>query len=287
MKKITLLLISAMMALSFCGCGKQHTNSDKLQVYTSFYAMYDFAQQIGGDKADIHIMCPPGQEPHDYEPTARDIAGLTEADVFIYNGMGMEHWVDAVSDTLSSTDVIIVETSASAKHKTATNDPHIWLNPDNALAQLTAICDAFVKADNSNADYYNARLNDCKAKLSELTANYNAAVNTFSSTDIVVSHEAYLNMCDAFGLTQYAVNGIDNDDDPTPARMAEIEKFIKDNNIKYIFTEPLGTSSIMQTIANDTGCKILALDPFEGNSENKDYFAVMNENLEALKKALK
>ena len=68
--------------------------------------------------------------------------------------------------------------------------------------------------------------------------------------------------------------------------MAEIEDFIKANDIKYVFTEPLSTSKIIQTIADDTGCEILTLDPFEGSTENKDYFAVMYENLEALKTAL-
>ena len=68
--------------------------------------------------------------------------------------------------------------------------------------------------------------------------------------------------------------------------MAEVEMHIETNNIKYIFTEPLSTSKVIYTIAEDTGCEILTLDPFEGNLENKDYFTVMYENLEALKTAL-
>ena len=287
MKKLIGFLLTIVLVFSVCACGNTNTVSDKIQVYTSFYAMYDFAKQIGGDKADVHILCQPSQEPHEYEPTAQDIANIIDADVFIYNGMGMEHWADSVKETLSGSDIIVVETSNAVDGSGRNTDPHIWLNPQNALEQLRAITDAFIKADNGNVDYYTSRFKESEEKINQLTHNYKTAVETFSSKDIVVSHEAYSNMCNAFGLNQLAVNGTDNSEDPTPTRMAEIEKYIKDNNIKYVFTEPLGTSSIVETIAKDTNCEILILDPFEGNTENKDYFTVMNENLEALKKALK
>ena len=113
-----------------------------------------------------------------------------------------------------------------------------------------------------------------------------SAKNMFSSHSIVVSHYAYSHLCDVIDISPYAVNGTDNSGDPTPQRMAEIEDYIKSNDIKYIFTEPMGTSDIMKTIAKDTNCEILVLDPFEGSSENKDYFKVMYENIAALTQAL-
>ncbi len=279
-----------MLSLLFTGtcssCIRPESNSGKLKVYASFYAMYDFAKQIGGDMADVTILCATGQEPHDFEPTALDIAALSEADVFIYNGMGMEPWADSVVNTLKNTDVICVNTSENVKDITENNDPHLWLNPQNAYHQLEAITQAFIKSDNENSSYYESRLKETKDKIDKLTNDYKQAVNTFKSKDIVVSHEAYMNLCKAFGLNQYAVNGIDNSEDPTPAKMARLEDFITENQIKFIFTEPLGTSDIVQTIADDTDCKILTLDPFEGNLQNKDYFTVMYENLEALTTAL-
>ena len=62
----------------------------------SFYPMYDFAQKIGGDKVTVTNMVPAGTEPHDWEPSTTDITNLEDADVFIYSGAGMEHWVDSV-----------------------------------------------------------------------------------------------------------------------------------------------------------------------------------------------
>ena len=291
MKKILMTAAAAAAISTLAACGTKPTetvenNNDKIQVYTSFYAMYDFAREIGGDMADVHNLCPVGSEPHDFEPTASDMAALTEADLFIYNGMGMEHWTDSVNETLSGSDVIIVEASANVENIAENYDPHVWLDPENALAEMEAIADGFIQADPENSDYYTARLDDCRGRIEQLDNDYKTAVAGFTSHNIITSHEAYFNLCNAYGLIQLAVNGVDNSEDPTPTRMAEIIEFIKANDIKYVFTEPLSTSKIVQTIADDTGCELLTLDPFEGSTEDKGYFDVMYENLEALKTAL-
>ena len=286
MKKLSVFILVLIQLVLLSACQSSEPNSDKLQVYTSFYAMYDFAKQIGGDKTDIYLLCPSGQEPHDFEPTARDIAKLSEADIFIYNGMGMEHWTDSVTATLGD-DVAIVKTTDNVRlNKFTAGDPHVWLNPDNAYIQLKAIADAFMEKDPANRDYYNKNLKECKEKIKRLMQDLESAKKMFSSHSIVVSHYAYSHLCDVIDISPYAVNGTDNSGDPTPQRMAEIENYIKSNDIKYIFTEPMGTSDIMKTIAKDTNCEILVLDPFEGSSENKDYFKVMYENIAALTQAL-
>ncbi len=285
MKKLSVFILALVQLVLYSACQSTKPNSDKLQVYTSFYAMYDFAKQIGGDKADIYLLCPPGQEPHDFEPTAQDIAKLSTADIFIYNGMGMEHWANSVADTLSG-NIAVIEASEFAKHKAETNDPHVWLNPKNAYNQIKAIADTFKEKDPANKDYYEKNLKECKQKIKYLRQDLETAGNMFRSHAIIVSHDAYSNLCDFLNITQICVNGKDNSEEPTPLKMAEIEKYIKDNNIKYIFTEPLGTSDIMKAIAKDTGCEILILDPFEGNTENKDYFNVMYENIAVLTQAL-
>lgn len=285
MKKIFIAIITLTLILCSCSLKQAKIEKDKLQVYTSFYAMYDFAKQIGGDKAEVHILCPPSQEPHDFEPTAQDMVNLSEADVFIYNGMGMEHWTDSVISSLDS-NVAVVEASAYIKSTTENNDPHVWLNPDNAYDEMCAIADAFKKKDNKNADYYDTQLNIAEKKIDELNNKLDLAKQDFKTDKIVVPHEAYTHLCNRLGIEQMSVNKTDNSGDPTAKKIVEVENFIKENNIKYIFTEPLGIKDIIESIANDTGAEILVLDPFGGNIDNKDYFTVMDENIDALKKAL-
>ncbi len=287
MKKLLTWVLTLIFTVSLCGCAmEENKESDKVQVYTSFYAMYDFAKQICGDKADIYVLCPTGQEPHDYEPTPKDIAKLSSADIFVYNSMGMEHWVDSVLETLKDTDVICVNTTYNAPFIIDNNDPHVWLNPKNAFSQMAAIYDAIISVDPNNLEYYNDNLENCRNRIGNLINDYNTAVAGFKTKDIVVSHAAYGNLCHAFGLNQVPVNGIDNSGDPSPSQMAKTEKFIKDNGITHIFKEPLGTSTVIDTIRKYTNTQVLILDPFEGSPEGKDYFTVMYENLQALKTAL-
>ena len=291
-KKLTSITTAVLAAAVMCSCAGSNggeapnTENDKLQVYTSFYAMYDFARQIGADEADVYLLCPVGAEPHDFEPTASDMAKMTDCDIFIFNGMGMEPWADSVVPMLENEGVITLEASSAAVSITENNDPHVWLNPSNAYEQMSMIAKAYSDADPDNAQYYAQRLNECKEKTDKLIKDYSAAAEGFKTKNIITSHEAYMNLCQAFGLNQTAINGTDNSEDSSPARMAQIENFIKENNIRYIFTEPLGTSSVAEAIASDTDCTLLTLDPFEGNNENKDYFTIMYENLDALKKAL-
>ncbi|MBY0117072.1 metal ABC transporter substrate-binding protein [Paenibacillus xylanexedens] len=87
------------------------TETTKLNVQVSFYPMYEFTKNVAGDLADVHTLVPAGLEPHDWEPTPQDIASIEKADVLVYNGAGMESWMDQVTGSLSNTSLIQVEAS--------------------------------------------------------------------------------------------------------------------------------------------------------------------------------
>lgn len=282
MKKFAVLVLSLIFLV---GCApKIEKNSDKMQVYTSFYAMYDFAKLIGGDRVDIELLCPVGSEPHDFEPKTSDMAKLTDADVFIYNGMGMESWAEDIAEELD--DVTVVEASKDIPYVVENYDSHVWLNPQNALKEMENIKDAFCERDSKNADYYSENFALCERKINELVNSYREASKNFSDRNVVVAHAAYGYLCNAFNLNQTAVEGMYGEGGATPTAIAEAVNFIKINNIKYIFATSLQSGKTMETIAKETGAEILVLNPFEGDTDGKDYFTVMEENLISLKKAL-
>ncbi|KUP23455.1 metal ABC transporter substrate-binding protein [Paenibacillus sp. DMB5] len=85
--------------------------ADKLDIKVSFYPMYEFTRHIAGDLADVELLVPAGVEPHDWEPTSQDMARITDADMLIYNGAGMESWTAQVLDSASGSKLIAVEAS--------------------------------------------------------------------------------------------------------------------------------------------------------------------------------
>ena len=279
MKKI-ITAVALVLLLAGCGVNKM---GDRPRIYTSFYALYDFASDISGGMADIYNMVPAGTEPHDWEPTVQDMAGLNNAEVLFYNGMGMESWIDKVKASLEGSDVDFVELSEGIEKKGS--DPHIWLDPLNVKIMCRTITDKLNYIDVGNSLYYEENYNACVLKLDALDKKYRSVIDAVpkEKRKIVVSHEAYGYLCDAYGI-----EGIGAESEPSPSRVEEIVNYIKANDIKYIFYEKLASPKVMQTIADEAGCKLLPLDPFEGPASEgspEDYVSVMEQNLENLKLA--
>lgn len=305
---ISLVVILSTLVLTGCGAtnssvssqgsGTQSSKDTKLTVYTSVYPMYDFTRKIGGDKIELKNLVPPGTEPHDWEPKPSELAQLEKADVLIYNGAGMEPWLDKVLQSINTEKILRVEatkdlnllTSANEAHNIET-DPHVWLDPMLAKQEVGTIKNSLVSADPANKAYYEKNYTDLIAQFDQLDQEYKAAVAEFSKKDIVVAHQAFSYLSNAYGLNQVAIEGLSADSEPLPARMVEIVEFVKDKQLKYIFFEELVSPKVAQTIAQETGASTAVLNPFEGLSESdqqagKDYFSVMRDNLEVLKKAL-
>ncbi|OEJ15709.1 ABC transporter substrate-binding protein [Brachyspira hampsonii] len=284
MKKfLTIIFILSLLA----GCSNASKNnevsSNKLKVYASIYPIYDFAKKICSDKADVYNMTSTGSEPHDFEITSKDMADLTKADLFIYNGGGMEHWVDTVKDNIK--ELKYVETSSNINNEGL--DPHFWLSPIKAKKQMENIKNALADIDSINADYYNSNYNFYADKLDELDNHFKEVLSNIKNTNLVVTHPAFGHFCKEYSLNQVAIAR----DEADPKAMSETIDFIKNNNVKAIFYEEFSSSKLVDSIAKETGVKILTLNPIESLSEEyikagKDYFSVMEDNLSSLTNGL-
>lgn len=299
MKKTVKLLALMTLILAGCtACGentKQDTTekSDKIKIMTSFYTMEDFAKKIGGEKVEITNMVPAGTEPHDWEPSAIDIRNMEDADVFIYNGAGMEHWAEDILKSLDNTDLVTVEASKGVKliKEKNENDPHVWLDPENAKIELENIKNAFIEADKANAGYYTQNYETYAKEMDDLDQEFKETLSQTTNKDIIVAHEAFGYLCKAYGLNQIAIEGLMPDSEPDPARMEEIIQLAKKKKINTIFFEELVSPKVANTIAKEIGAETEVLNPLEGLSEEQidageDYFSVMRTNLQQIKQAL-
>ncbi len=308
-----LLLAECLALLLLTGCSPsrnpsvpgrdgQEPHKEKLSVCASFYPMYDFARKIGGDKVHVINMVPAGTEPHDWEPAASDIVALEKADAFIYNGAGLEGWTGDVLASLRNRNLITVEASKNVpllkeqgsekdKGSKPASDPHVWLNPQYAKKEMENIKNGFVKADPNNQSYYEANYTKYAGEADQLDRELKDTFSALPKKDIVVAHQAFGYLCEAYGLHQIGVEGLVPDSEPDPARMAEIIELARKYDIKVIFFEELVSPKVSETIADAVGADTAVLNPIEGLSEKQlasgdDYFSVMRQNARALKKAL-
>lgn len=311
--RLSALVCACTLSLSLLtGCGTQPADTaagdGRLRVLTSFYPMYDFACKIGGDCIDITNMVPSGTEPHDWEPSTNDLKNLEKADVFIYNGADMEPWADDLlvsrSDTLrvveASENVELRTTDGEhehahehedADHHHGDFDPHVWLDPENAKIEMEAIRDALCAADLENSTVFQSNYEKYAAELDALDAEFREKLAPLPNRTIVVAHEAFGYLCDAYGLTQVGIEGLSPDSEPDPGRMAEVIDFVREHSISTIFFEELVSPKVAEAIASETGAQAKMLSPLEGLSDEQaaagaDYFSVMHDNLAALMEAL-
>lgn len=292
MKRILSLGLALMLLIMSAGCTAQNrtapTSTKKPLVFATFYPMYFLTERIGGDKVQIETLIPPGVEPHDWEPSPKTLASLSQASLLVANGLDMEPWLADLSQVAPDTKVLKVSERLSTLEN---GDPHVWLDPLMTQKMARKVTEALVDIDAANKSYYETNLQKLNQDLAELDQAYVKGLAQVQSRNLVVSHEAFGYLAARYNLNQVALRGLDPDAEPTPAKMAELVDYCKDNHIKYIFYEELINPKVSEILAKEVGAKTLSLNPLESLSstqaqQQQDYLTVMRENLAHLQQGL-
>lgn len=277
--------------------GLVSSSDGALRVTTSFYPLAEFAKKVGGDLVTVTNSTPAGSEPHDFDPSPQNVALLHTSNVFIYNGAGLEPWVPRVLPDLQKKNVLIVNATegiqliASHDEETGLQDPHVWLSPVLAQQQVRAIAKALSVSDPSHDPIYTANADAYIAELEQLHIDFVAGTTTCKRREIVTSHAAFAYLAKEYHITMVPIAGLSPDEEPSPARLAEISNFVRAHGVTHIFFETLVSPALSQTIAHETNAKTIAFNPLEGLTDEeiaagKNYISVQRENLEAIRTAL-
>ena len=259
----------------------------KLVAIASFYPLYEFTKEIGGDKVDVSLLVPQGVEPHDWEPTIKDIQKIHQADLIIINGNGFERWVDKID----SSKVSIINSGSSfggsnSNEPSRTFDFHYWLNPISAKLQIDDIAEGLIEADPENKIYYKNTKNAYDLKLDALHYKIKAELDGCKK-DFIVFHDAFSYFAQEYDLNQHTViqSNVPHSE-PTSKKLENILELAKTLEIDIIFSEEGVDSRTSQVIANELGGRVLVLSPLEVVEDGSSYIEKMEENLSNLKEAL-
>lgn len=272
----------------------------KARVVASFFPLYDFTQNVAGDRADVSVFIPSGIEPHDWEPTPQNVAQAESADLLIYNGAGFESWIadinpeNAVDATagLELLEATEEHEEEEEEHEGEEFDPHVWLDPVLAKHQVNAIRDGLVRVDPENADYYSTNAAEFSAELDELDAFIRSELSSCEKTDFIAFHSAFSYFSNRYGLTQHAIQGLAPEGEVLPQRIQEVKELATELGINVIYSEELVDPRLAEVIADEIpGGQVLVLSPLEGLAEEEErngmgYIDKMRENVENLKVGL-
>ncbi len=263
----------------------------------SFYPLYEFTKYVGGERVDVSLLVPQGVEPHDWEPSIRDVQRIQNADLIIINGIGFENWLDNI-DTINS-DVKIIDSSFGIDIISSyededehgelhefSGDPHIWLNPVSAKSQVQNIADGLKQKDPQNSKYYQENADNYKLQLDSLDEEIRNELST-CKRDFISFHNAFSYFANEYELNQHSIiESIEPHGEPTSKKLQNVINLAKSLNTRVIFTEEAVDARTSQVIANEFGGSTLVLSTLEVIDDDSSYIKKMKENLENLKVAL-
>ena len=308
MKKRIATLIAASLILAACSSTQETATpqettevaTKKIQIVAGFYPLAYAAEGIAGDLAEVVSLAGPGVEPHDLELTPGDVAKINDADLVVYIPEFIPA-LDAVVKTLDQSKVInatqgiTLISGDSHSHEVeeahseeeghsdeSATDPHIWLNPSNMVLIGNSIALALSALTSDSA--INENRSNFENALTTLASDYTAKLANCSIKALVVSHEAFGYIANAYGFEQVGISGLSPEAEPSPARLAEVAKIAKAENATTIYYESLVDPKVAKTLADELKISAEMLDPLESPPASGDYLSVMAQNLDTLVK---
>lgn len=298
MKKIIALFMAATLFVAGCSI-KEKQETKKLQVYASFDVIKDLTMKVTQDVADVHLIVESGEEPHDFELSTKQLATLTKADVIVYNGLGMEPWIEKVKENAKNVNFVdtsegikVIEGGHNHDHDEKHDDhdhehnPHIWTSIKNAQKQLTTIKNQLVKIDEKNAKKYEENYQKAFNDLEALEKEYATQLKDVKRKTVVVSHAAYTYLLQDYGLEEHAVSDISPNVEPNLAKLAELVKLIKEEGVTTVFFDESVAENVSKVLAKEANVRTDVLYTLEKYPQNEDYISLMKKNLVNLKRAL-
>ena len=414
--------------------------AEKITILTSFYPYHEFTKNVAGDFADVKQFMPNGVEAHDWEPRAQEIQSLKDADVFVYNGLGMESYIENIIESGEFDNVVFLKASEGVEllkfeddhddhakhddhddhdehakeddhddhdehakeddhddhaeefheeialvieefeegHMTESQsivaieeilhehegdghehgagmiediehvlheiedghiagsegleeihhlvsgedvhdehakeddhddhdeheegghdghdhdyefDPHIWLDPILVKQQVNVIRDGLIQVDPDNKEHYEENARIYNDKLDALDMKIGSALSSCQKDTIVPYHNAFTYLGERYDIHIMALGGMAPDAEASAAEIAEFVDFVKDNDIKVIFSEELVDPRLAEVIAEEANAQVMLFSPLEALSKeeagtNVSYIDKMEDNLDSLKVAL-
>ncbi|APZ50069.1 hypothetical protein BW721_10795 [Jeotgalibaca sp. PTS2502] len=303
--RTSIVALLATVVLASCQTSNQASPSSEqgLSVVTTFYPVYEFTKQVVGENGTIMNLLSAGQDSHSYEPTPKELAQISEADVFVYSSDYMESWVPDVLATLADSDVLVIEATADMDlyenedgldhdhDQSHAVDPHVWLDPVLAQDMVEHIAEEISAIDPEQATSYQENAQAYIEELQQLDADYQEAFEGAEHRIFVVQHAAFGYLAKRYQLEEMPISSLTSDQEVSPSKMAEIGRFINENDIKAIYYQDSASSKVAETLAAETGVEREQLSAIEGITTadleaGANYMSVMRDNLEALQKTI-
>lgn len=320
MKKSFFLVIFAFTMLTSATLFADLKGTGRLSIAVSFNAMEELTRAVVKDAADISLIIPEGMEPHEAEPTPKNLVFLSNADALIYNGLGMEFYLEKILSSVENKNLELIEASkgidpiklkeeehkhshededndAEHEHEDGDHkghhhhhgsvDPHAWLSPSSAITMVKNIQTELSRIDKKNSAIYKKNADAYIKQLRSLIKGYKGKFAKLKNKHFVASHAAFGYLCRDFGLVQSSIQDVFAEGEPNAKQLAELVEHCKHHGIKTIFSEEAASTALAETLSREVGGKVIKIYTIEIAEDDMDYISRMRENLKRIYENLK
>lgn len=250
-------LLSAMLATH----AMVSVAADKpLKVATTFTIIADMAQNVAGEYATVVSITKPGAEIHDYEPTPQDIVKAQDADLILWNGLGLERWFEKFLTNIKGAQSVnvsegVTPIAISSGEYEGKPNPHAWMSPTNAKIYVDNIATALSKADPKNQAHYQANADAYKQKIEQIEQESRARIEKIPVKQrwLVSSEGAFSYWTTDYGFKEAYLWPINAEQQGSPQQVAALIKVVRAEKIPVVFSESTISPKPIQQVAKETG----------------------------------
>ncbi len=273
---------AAALALLSAGCSRASParTSSRLVVFTSIPPLQDFVQRVGGERVRAEALVQPGQEPHTYEPTPRQMAGLARARLFFLSGFPFENaLVPRLQSTMPDLEIVDTREGIVLQEEEEGADPHVWMSPLLAQRQARTIRDTLVRVDPAGEPSYRANFERFASELQEVHQELGKALAPLAGRELLVYHPAFGYFAAEYGLKQVAVQM--GGKEPTARQLAELIRLARERHIRVVFVQPQFSQAGAKAVAEAIDGAVVRLDDLP-----RDYLANLRDISRKVREAL-
>ncbi len=290
-------VLSACLAI-LAGSANSIPASEPLNVVVTIPVLKDFSDQIGGLHVRVSSLLSGTENEHTYSPRPSDLVAVRKARVFIEIGMGLEVWVGALVRNAGNGNLLVVTTSENVARvvdpATEPNaqshggdNPHIWLDPENAKLMVGRIAEAFAQADSAHAGEYRANRDRYVQQVDALAAELTRELQRVADRRIIVHHPAWPYFARRFGFDIAGEIITQSGAEPSARRMQALARRIREEHIRAIVSEPQLNQKLPRILAQESGARLVVLTAMPGGVPGTGtYLDMLRYNVMQLAQAL-
>lgn len=245
--------------------------SSRLKVAVTIAPLAAFVEGVTKDTADITVMVPPGADPHTYEPTPSQLMGLSDADVYVKLGSGLDFeqtWMKKfralnkkmiICDSGEGITLLDAQEHGVSGHRHGGKDPHIWLSPSNAIIMVRNTEKVLSSAEPDNSDFYGVNARNYITELSLLDRDLRRQLEAVRGKAFFVFHPAWGYFASDYGLKEETIQA--GGKEPTARQLADLVRKGKERGVKTIFISPQFSKKSTEVIAREIGANVVEVDP--------------------------